>query len=82
MARNQASLLIGIVLLAAGIAAAAYGVYTYQNLQNSVGNTINKFLSGRTEGETEAFIYMAAGGISAILGVVLLVQKKKRRRRR
>ena len=82
MAKNQLSLLVGIVLLAAGIAAALYGVYMYNNLQNSVMNTLEKAFAGSTEGETQAFIFIGAGAIGAILGIVLLAGKKKRRRRR
>jgi len=82
MARNQVSLLVGIVLLAAGIAAAVYGIYMYSNLQNSVMNTLEKAFVGNTEGETQAFIFIGAGAVGAILGIVLLAGKKKRRKRR
>lgn len=82
MAKNQVSLLIGIVLLAAGIAAAVYGVYMYTNLQDSVMNTLEKAFVGSTDGETQAFIFMGAGAVAAVLGIVLLAGKKKRRRRR
>ena len=81
MARNQLSLLLGIILLAAGIASAVYGVYMYNNLQNSVMNTLEKAFSGSTQGETQAFIFIGAGAVGAILGLVLLLGKKKRRRR-
>ncbi len=82
MARNQISLFIGIVLLAVGLAAAFYGVYNYINLQNSVANKVGKFLAGTTEGEKQAVIYIAAGGVAVILGIIFLSGKKKRRRRR
>ncbi len=82
MARNQVSLLLGIILLAAGIAAAAYGFYMYTNLQNSVMNTLEKAFVGSTEGETQAFIFIAAGAVAAVLGIVFLAGKKKKRRRR
>ena len=82
MARNQVSLLIGIILLAAGISAAVYGFYMYTNLQNSVMNTLEKAFIGSTEGETQAFIFIAAGAVGAVLGIVLLAGKKKKRRRR
>lgn len=82
MAKNQVSLLVGVLLLAAGIAAAVYGVYTYTNLQDSVMNTLEKAFVGNTEGETQAIIFMAAGAVAAVLGIVLLAGKKKRRRRR
>ena len=82
MARNQVNLLIGIILLAAGIAAAAYGIYVYSNLQNSVMNTLEKAFVGSTEGETQAFIFIGAGAVAAVLGIVLVAGKKKRRRRR
>ena len=82
MAKNQFSLILGIILLAAGIAAAAFGFYTYNNLQDSVMNTLEKAFVGSTEAETQAIIIMAGGGVAAILGIVLLLGKKKRRRRR
>ncbi|MDC7227693.1 MAG: DUF3185 family protein [Spirochaetales bacterium] len=82
MAKNQVSLLIGIVLLAAGIAAAVYGVYMYSNLQNSVMNTLEKAFVGSTEGETQAFIFIGAGAVAVVLGLVFLLGKKKKRRRR
>jgi len=82
MAKNQVSLLIGVLFLAAGIAAAVYGVYTYTNLQDSVMNTLEKAFVGNTEGETQAIIFIAAGAVAAVLGIVLLAGKKKRRKRR
>ena len=82
MAKNQVSLLIGIVLLAAGIAAAAYGIYMYSSLQDAVMNTLEKAFTGSTEGETQAFIFIGAGAVAAVLGLVLVLGKKKKRRRR
>lgn len=82
MARNQVSLFIGILLLAAGIAAAVYGVYTYTTLQDSVMNTLNKTVFGNTEGETQSIIFMAGGAVAVVLGIVLLLGKKKRRKKR
>ena len=82
MAKNQISLIVGIILLAAGIAAAVYGVYLYNGLQASVMNQLEKAFVGSTEAETQAFIFIGAGAVSAILGIVLLLGKKKRRRRR
>jgi LPXTG-motif cell wall-anchored protein len=82
MAKNQMSLIVGIVLLAAGIAAAVYGIYIYNNLQASVMNQLEKAFVGSTEGETQAFIFIGAGAVSAVVGLVLLLSKKKRRRRR
>ena len=82
MAKNQVSLLIGILLLSAGIAAAVYGVYMYTNLQNSVMNTLEKAFIGNTEGETQAIIFIAAGTVGAVLGIIFLAGKKKRRKKR
>lgn len=82
MAKNQVGLLLGILLLAAGIAVGVYGVYMYTSLQNSVFNTLEKAFTGNTEGEIKAFIYIAAGLVIAVLGIVLLAGKKKRRKRR
>ncbi len=82
MAKNQMNLVIGIILLAAGIAAAAYGVYIYNGLQASVMNQLEKAFVGNTEAETQALIFIIAGAVAAVLGLVLVLGKKKRKRRR
>jgi len=82
MAKNQMSLIVGIVLLAAGLVAAIYGVYLYNNLQNSVMNSLEKAFVGSTDAETQALIFIGGGAVGAVLGLVLLLGKKKRRRRR
>ncbi|MBI9109509.1 MAG: DUF3185 family protein [Spirochaetales bacterium] len=82
MAKNQMGLIVGIVLLAAGIVAAVYGIYLYNNLQASVMNQLEKAFVGSTEGETQAIVFIGSGAVAAVLGFVFLLGKKKGRRRR
>ena len=53
--------MIGLILIAAGVAGAAYGGINYMNLQDAVGNRVVKALGGTTEAEKQALIFLIGG---------------------
>lgn len=65
----KSSTIIGIVLLVAGVALAAYGL----NLQNSLESQLAGFLGSEDSGPQT---YIIAGVVSAIVGIIMLVKKR------
>ena len=67
--------LVGYVLIAAGIAAAAYGAYLFLDHQQSVagkiGNAIGKLASKTPKALVTAYTYMACGAVEALAGAYL-----------
>lgn len=61
--------MIGLILIAAGVAGAAYGGINYMNLQDAVGNRVVKALGGTTEAEKQALIFLIGGAAALILGL-------------
>ena len=61
--------MIGLILIAAGVAGAAYGGINYMNLQDAVGNRVVKALGGSTEAEKQALIFLIGGAAALILGL-------------
>ncbi len=86
MIKKEFKLFIGIILIIAGVAAAAYGVITYNSLQNDLANRVVKAFSGSSESETQSLFIAIAGSIITIAGIVVVFSgtkrkvKKKRRR--
>ena len=65
----KSSKIIGVILLVAGIALAAYGL----NLQNSFESQLAGFLGSEDNGPE---LYIILGAIASIVGIVLLVRKR------
>jgi hypothetical protein len=69
---------IGIILLAAGAAALAFGYYRYDAAQSSLA-TIGKKLIGKTSSAVaQSIAIMAAGGVSALAGAFLAFFRRSR----
>jgi hypothetical protein len=92
MARSSSRLLAGLVLFVVGAAGFAYGLVTYNAAHasvagriNSVGNSIAKALNGggilpqMTNAEQTAVIFMVAGGVVAVIGLIMLLVRTRRR---
>jgi hypothetical protein len=93
MPRSNTRLLTGLILFVIGAAGFAYGLVTYNSAHesvagklNSVGNSIAKALNGGTPGsifpnmtnaEQTALIFMVAGGVLAVIGLVTLVMRRR-----
>lgn len=60
---------IGLILIAAGVAGAAYGGINYMNLQDALGNRVVKAFGGTTEAEKQALIFLIGGAVALILGL-------------
>lgn len=61
--------LIGLILIVAGVAGAAYGGINYMNLQDALGNRVVKAFGGTTEAEKQALIFLIGGAVALILGL-------------
>jgi cell shape-determining protein MreC len=81
MKRTDALFLVGLVLLVAGVAVLIYGIVAYNNANASIGNTLGKLLTGRSQAENQAVIEMIAGGAAAVIGVAVLLLRGRRARR-
>lgn len=82
MARRSGSngtFMIGALLLAAGIAGAAYGYYLYDGASGNVVSAIGKKLTGKaSEAEIRAVAIMIAGGAAALFGFFLAFIRRSR----
>gem|GEM_PF-3849252 len=65
----KSSTIIGIILLVAGVALAAYGL----NLQNSFESQVAGFLGSEDSGPET---YIILGVIASVIGIILLVRKR------
>ena len=65
----KSSTIIGIVLLVAGVALAAYGL----NLQNSLESQLADIFGSE---DSSPQTYIIAGVIAAIAGIIMLVKKR------
>ena len=81
MKKADALFLVGIILLVAGAAVLIYGIVAYNNAHSSIGNTLGKLLTGRSQAENQAVIEMIAGGAAAVIGFVVLAFRGQRARR-
>ncbi len=81
MKKRDALFLGGLVLLVAGAAVLIYGIVAYNNANASIGNTLGKLLTGRSQVENQAVIEMIAGGAAAVIGVAVLLFRGRRARR-
>jgi hypothetical protein len=79
--KSDALLLLGLVLLVAGVAVLIYGIYAYNGAKASLGNALGKLFTGRSKEETGAVIEMIAGGAGAVVGLALLLTRGRRGRR-
>jgi hypothetical protein len=94
MPRSNSRLLAGLILFVVGAAGFAYGLVTYNAAHesvagklNSVGNSIAKALNGTrgsifpnmTTAEQTAAIFMVAGGVIAVIGLLALLVRGRRR---
>jgi len=82
--KSDAMLLLGLILLVAGVAVLIYGIYAYNGAKASLGNALGKLFTGRSRDETNAVVEMIAGGAGAVLGLVLILARGRtagRRRR-
>lgn len=75
MKKTDALLLLGLILLVAGIAVLIYGIYAYNGAKASLGNALGKLFTGRSKEETNAVIEMIAGGAGAVVGLALLLAR-------
>jgi hypothetical protein len=80
MRRSNFGLVFGLVLLVIGAAALVYGIIQYNEVRATFGNAVRKFLTGNSPQETEALVEMIAGGVVALLGLILLLIPRRRRR--
>ncbi len=81
MKKADALFLIGIILLVAGAAVLIYGIVAYNNAHSSIGNTLGKLLTGKSQAENQALIEMIAGGAGVVIGLAVLVLRGRRARR-
>lgn len=76
--KNSGAFAIGVILIAAGLAALAFGYYRYDAAQASLA-TIGKKLIGKTSAAvTQAYAIMAAGGVAALAGAFLAFFRRSR----
>ena len=75
--RNGFLRLIGGLCVLAGLSAAAYGGITYFNLQDALGNRLTKVITGTTEAEKQALIFLISGGAGLILGLGLVIKGRR-----
>jgi hypothetical protein len=80
MKKADALFLVGLVLLVAGAAVLIYGIVAYNNAHSSLGSTLGKLLTGRSEAENRAVIEMIAGGAAGVVGLVVLLFRRRARR--
>ena len=82
MKKNGNSMfLIGIIILIAGLAAAGYGYYLYDGMNNSVAGVLGKIgrkISGKSELGTRAMLFMIGGGAVALFGAFVAFVRGKR----
>jgi len=74
--------IIGLVLLAAGLAALAYGGYQLYELQQGAKGVFNKglkFFGKTTRAEMQAYTYLACGAVGALAGAYLAFARRGRR---
>jgi hypothetical protein len=81
MKKSDALVLVGLVLLVAGAAVLIYGIVGYNDASSSIGNTLGKLLTGRSQAENRAVIEMIAGGAAAVIGLAILLLRGRRARR-
>lgn len=81
MKKGDALVLVGLVLLVAGAAVLIYGIVGYNDARSSIGNTLGKLLTGRSQAENRAVIEMIAGGAAAVIGLAVLLLRGRRARR-
>jgi hypothetical protein len=81
MKKADALFLVGLVLLVAGVAVLIYGIVAYNSANASIGNTLGKLLTGRSEAENQAVTEMIAGGAAAVIGIAVLLFRGRRGRR-
>jgi hypothetical protein len=81
MRKTNALLLLGLVLLVAGVALLIYGITAYNEARASLGNALGKLFTGRSKEETRAVIEMIGGGAAAVVGLALLLTRGRGARR-
>ncbi len=81
MKKADALFLVGLILLVAGAAVLIYGIVEYNNAHSSIGNTLGKLLTGKSQAENRAIIEMIAGGAAAVIGLAVLLLRGRRARR-
>jgi hypothetical protein len=80
MKKSDALVLVGLVLLVAGAAVLIYGIVEYNNAHSSLGGTLGKLLTGRSEAENRAVIEMIAGGAAGVIGLAVLLFRRSAHR--
>ena len=71
--------ILGLILCVAGAALLIYGIVTYSNLQDSLGNRLVSALGGNTDQEKQALGFMIGGGAGIVVGAVLFITGKKKK---
>lgn len=69
---------LALVLIVAGIAAAAYGYYEYQAATRSLGGAISKVFTGKNQEETTAVLFMIGGGAAFLIGAAMALVRRRR----
>jgi hypothetical protein len=81
MKKADALFLVGLILLVAGAAVLIYGIVEYNNVHSSIGNTLGKLLTGRSQAENQTVLEMIAGGAAVVIGLAVLLLRGRRGRR-
>ncbi|HCM29143.1 MAG: hypothetical protein A2Z99_07520 [Treponema sp. GWB1_62_6] len=68
----------GVILLVAGVAVLAYGIYLYNVSRQSLGSALGKMFTGKSKDETTAIVTIIAGGASTLLGAFLAFARGRR----
>ena len=81
MKKSEFFFLIAIILLVAGAAVLVYGIIAFDSARSSLGNKLEKLVTGSSQRETQAIIEMIAGGAVAVIGLALLFLRGRKTRR-
>ncbi len=76
--RSNGRLLAGLILLVVGAAGLTYGIVSYYQAQSGIKNALQRLMTGASDAQNQAIVFMIAGAAAAIVGIVLLAVRRKR----
>lgn len=79
MAQKRVKNVLAVLFILAGAAALFYGFRLYDSLQQDLLNRAQQLFVKNTEQDLQAIFFMAGGGISVIIGLVMLLVPGRRR---